>query len=365
MLNELNKANNSITALNSTRVWLLAFWLLVFLLNMGPHWENYASFKEIIETIGSIVFAQAIVAFVTLKFLVPKLLDKDQTPLFIAALLGVLLLGAYWVIAVRYFYIEPSYPETYQNLRYVTQDQGIQYRLFSFWALKYIVFSKMPQLFFPTAVLMARQFYKKQSYILELKEQKNLAELAALKNQLNPHFIFNTLNNLYLLALKKSDQTPLVIEKLADILDYVVYRCNERYVSLNSEITLIQNYLDLECIRKSDTLKVNFYSEINHPHTIAPLLLLNLVENACKHSTSNELNTAFVDIVLTSNRDAITFEVKNSIPEHSEANKDSPSVGLTNMTKQLEMLYPNAFSLTIDHTKNSYLATLTLNMEAK
>ncbi|MGB0988491.1 MAG: hypothetical protein ACPGVL_14735, partial [Pseudoalteromonas spongiae] len=77
MLNELNKANNSTTTLTSTRIWLLAFWLLVFLLNMGPHWENYASFKEIIETIGSIVFAQAVVAFVTLKFFVPKLLDED------------------------------------------------------------------------------------------------------------------------------------------------------------------------------------------------------------------------------------------------------------------------------------------------
>ncbi|TMO84196.1 sensor histidine kinase [Pseudoalteromonas spongiae] len=364
MLNELNKASNSITTLNSTRLWLFAFWILVFLLNMGPHWENYATIREIVETIGSIVFAQAVVALISLKFLVPKLLDKDRTVLFIVALLGLLLLGAYTVIAIRYFYIEPSYPKTYQNLRYVTEDQGIEYRLFSFWALKYIIFSKMPQLFFPTAVLMARQFYKKQSYILELKEQKNLAELAALKNQLNPHFIFNTLNNLYLLALKKSDQTPLVIEKLADILDYVVYRCNERYVSLNSEITLIQNYLDLECIRKSEKLKVSFASELNHPHTIAPLLLLNLVENACKHSTSNELNSAFVDIVLTSNHDAITFEVKNSIPEHSVINKEMPCVGLTNMSKQLEMLYPNAFSLTIDQTKDSYKATLTLNMEA-
>ena len=341
--------------------WLIVFWSIVFVLNMGPQWEQFASMQELIETVGSILFCQMSVSVIVLYVLVPNILDKDRQTLFALLILAVLMLMSQCLIGIRYFYIEPNYPNTYANLTYVVNDLGIGYRIFSPWAFKYIILSKMPQLFFPTALLLARQFYRKQRDMIALKEKTNQAELKALKNQLNPHFLFNTLNNLYFLALKKSDHTPVVIEKLANILDYLVYRCNDPFVSINSEIALLQNYIDLECLRQSERLKVQFETQLNHPQTIAPLVLLNLVENACKHSTANELNTAKVNITLTTNQHSIEFTIKNSIPNATgEPPKQKSRVGMSNMKKQLTMLYQDRFELSINNTESFYQAILTI-----
>jgi LytS/YehU family sensor histidine kinase len=109
-----------------------------------------------------------------------------------------------------------------------------------------------------------------------------------LKTQLNPHFLFNTLNNIYVLSLENSEKTQKSIEKLSKILDHVLFRCNTKYVSLSSEIELLENYIELEKLRYDDRLQINFNNHIEQDVKIAPLILLSLVENAFKHGAGED-----------------------------------------------------------------------------
>lgn len=337
------------------------FWALVFLLNTGPHWEIYSSLIELVETVGLITGLQFLVAYFAIKVLVPVLLNENKKVLFFMSMLLLLFVAAEINIAVRYFYIEPVYPDSYAGFTKLYGHMSFRQRMLSLWTMKYIFFTKIPLYLFPSVILMANNFHNKQKDLLRLSEEKRKAELSALKNQLNPHFIFNTLNNLYVLALKKSDQTPMVIEKLSDILDYILYRCNDKFVSLFNEIKLIENYIALEKIRYGKRLSVTFEYNVNEDVKIAPLILLTLLENACKHSTSQELNKANVNICLEASRDEIQFKIENSKPAQLNSNqKSNKKIGLANTKKQLDLIYAQSYDLKIDETVNYYKIKLTL-----
>lgn len=348
-------------------VGLLAFWLAVFVVNAGPHWEVYVSNRELIETAGLITILQALVALVSVKILAPKLLEYGKTWQFCLALFLLIVAASYIQIVVRYFYLEPSYPLSYKGFLSVYGEMSFLERADPRWTTRYILLTKVPLLIFPSMMILAYDFYQKQQSLLRLREQKRIAELDALKNQLNPHFIFNTLNNIYALALKKSDQTAVAIEKLSGILDYVVYRCADKYVSLDAEITLIENYIALEKIRYGKRLDVQFNNRVTEQHKIAPLLLLTLLENACKHSTREELNQAKVSIELeTDSSQAHGSEIRlviiNSKPPRSSSrvSDDEGKVGLKNLRKQLELLYPESYDFEVVDTANQYTARLSL-----
>lgn len=354
----INKFNVSLASLG-----LLAFWFAVFVINAGPHWEVYVSNRELVETAGLVTLLQAAIALVCVRVLAPKLLDFGKTWQFCGYVFLLICLASYVQIVVRFFYLEPTYPLSYKGFLSVYGDMSFLQRADPRWTMRYILFTKVPLLIFPSMVILAHDYYRKQQLILRLREQKRTAELDALKNQLNPHFIFNTLNNIYALALKKSDQTPVAIEKLSGILDYVVYRCSDKYVSLEDEVTLIENYIALEKIRYGKRLQVELESRIQGVQKIAPLLLLTLVENACKHGTQEELNQAKVGILITADQSEIRLVISNSKPTTSSmaSAADQNRVGLVNLSKQLELLYPDQHRFEILDQVDRYVATLTLS----
>ena len=140
----------------------------------------------------------------------------------------------------------------------------------------------------------------------------------------------------------------MVIEKLSYILDYVMYRCQSEFVALADEIKLIQNYVDLEKIRYGDRIKIKFVHNCDGAVEIAPLILLTVVENACKHSTKEELGTSNVLITINANSDLIDLKVTNSKPLITDSKPASHQpIGLANMKKQLEMIYTDQFSLEV------------------
>lgn len=332
--------------INKFLLW--GFWGLVFLINTGPHWQIYASSTELIITVGLITFLQFLVAFSAIKWLIPNTLNHGRYIWFFTGLLGLVMLAAEVNIAIRYLYLESTYAISYERFLQLYGDKNLQQRMFSLWTMKYIFFTKIPLYLYPAVIWVAHNFHQQQKDILKLNEQKQKAELDALKNQLNPHFIFNTLNNLYALALKKSDQAPVVIEKLSHILDYVMYRCQSKYVDLADEITLIQNYVDLEKVRYGERIQIEFIHQCEGSVKIAPLILLTVVENACKHSTKEELGTSQVSITLTSSAQLISLAVINTKPPHVNSKPEvKKTIGLSNMKKQLQMIYPSQFTLEI------------------
>ena len=189
---------------------------------------------------------------------------------------------------------------------------------------------------------------------LKLKEQ----ELNYLKMQIHPHFLFNTLNTMYGFALKKADQTPDMILKLSNLLDYLLYQSEKPFVLLSEEVEHIKDYIALEQMRFNDTLRVNFQIEMTSETTmIAPMLLLPFVENSFKHGNIID-GKLDIQIQLNANSDSIHFSIENS---NSESNASQEGIGLDNIKKRLELLYPEQYQLNITNAEKHFFVELQLN----
>lgn len=341
----------------------MLFWIMVYLyfvLSIN-NISSFGGYRFIFASYGVIVVAQMITAYVCIYYLIPKFLNQKKTRLFILWML--LLLMAIFALyqAIKTYYFDVEYFHTYNEIQrlYAVESYWKRLSYFSVFLSKVILYLT------PTALLLMARFYKNQKKFLKLNEQKKIAELTALRNQLNPHFLFNTLNNLYSLALDKSDKTPEVIERLSDILDYILYRCKENYVPVQKEIELISNYLSLEKIRYGNRVSVHFKHSIAPDVNIAPLLLLTFVENAFKHGVTQELGRAEINISLTTDTKNILFSISNSKPSNvveKTIEKGEP-LGLKNVIQQLDLLYPNAYELTRDDQNNNYKVVLKLEQK--
>jgi len=196
---------------------------------------------------------------------------------------------------------------------------------------------------------------------LSIQKEKTAAELKALKSQLNPHFLFNTLNNIYSLSLDNSPKTSESIGKLSEILDYILYRCDSKFVPLDNEIKLLENYIDLEKLRYDDRLQVTFQKQVESNVQIAPLVLLSLVENAFKHGAGEDGGSPIIYISLTAKQNLFTFVITNSLSE-TLTEKPKSAIGLENIKKQLDLLYPNTYQLKIEKQANLFTVTLILKL---
>ncbi len=196
---------------------------------------------------------------------------------------------------------------------------------------------------------------------LKLKE----AELKLLKAQIHPHFLFNTLNNLYGLTLEKSEEAPNLVLRLSEILDYILYRCNEKRVSLAEEINNLNNYIEIEKIRYSDKLKldVSFPTNTNN-FNIAPLIILPFVENAFKHGVSNFPGIATVRIKISLTENNLIFNIRNTKNPNIEKEKNySKGIGLSNVKKRLDLMYPEKYILAINDKTETFSVNLTLQLD--
>lgn len=196
----------------------------------------------------------------------------------------------------------------------------------------------------------------------QLLIEKQHAELNYLRSQTNPHFLFNTLNNIYSLARDKSELAPESILKLSKILRFMLYETGGEYISIGQEIKVISDYIALERLRYDESLSVNFNHDVEDlKQAIPPLLLIPLVENAFKHGVSETRHRPFVDIHLSVNKRQLEFIVKNS-PGEMPTDKDvKENIGLSNLRRQLELLYSD-HSLTVQRDKNIFAAILRINL---
>ncbi len=333
----------------------LMFWLVVFIyFVLYMNITYYGDYRQLFEFSFAIVSLQIITAYTGIYYLIPQFLKRKRTLLFVLLLLVLLVImyAAYLVFKSYYYdvrYFEYFTPEQKEQAQQSFWDRFINMYSFLKKSLKFLT---------PAALLLVARIYKTEQTYLKLNEQKKIAELTALKHQLNPHFLFNTLNNLYALAIKKSDETPEVIEKLSDILDYMLYRCDDTFVLLSKEIELIKNYLSLEKLRYGKRVNVNFSERIEQEVKIAPFLLLTFIENAFKHGVAQELKEAFIIIKISADKNEIVFDIKNSNSFLKVSN--NKGIGLDNVKKQLELLYGNSYSLYIKNEGGNHHATLKL-----
>jgi len=194
-------------------------------------------------------------------------------------------------------------------------------------------------------------------------ENKSLqTELNILRAQINPHFLFNTLNNIYSLSLKKSDFAPEAILRLSEIMRYMLYDCNGAEVSLNKELQYIRNYLDLERLRlRNDNLIQYEIENDENGLKIAPLLLIPFVENCFKHGVLNDENSPLKIKIYTSNNQ-LFFQSSNKINFNKKSDESSGGIGLYNINRRLELLYKNKYSLSNEKKENIYFTNFKLEL---
>jgi sensor histidine kinase YesM len=210
--------------------------------------------------------------------------------------------------------------------------------------------------------IMLQEWYKRQHTISELEREKTATELDLLKQQINPHFFFNTLNNLYAMSLTQDEETPETILKLSELMRYVIYQGQQEQVPIKAEIKYLQDYLDLQQIRLHQQAKINFQVDTKKADlTVAPLLFIILLENAFKHGIEPAEEASFLDIELTTSDSLLTFSCRNSIAEVATGEKKS-GIGLQNLGRRLEILYPDRHELTLEASDKDFTATLKLKL---
>lgn len=186
-----------------------------------------------------------------------------------------------------------------------------------------------------------------------LIQEKLQSELNFLRAQTNPHFLFNTLNNIYALARKQSTQTAPVVMKLSQMLRFMLYECTKPRISLEDELRVIEDYIELEKLRYNDRLKVRLHTDIDEKgQMIAPLLILPLVENAFKHGASESRFETYIYIDVILKEHILKVEIKNSKEQTEMTN--SEGIGLANVRRQLELIYPDMHHLEIEDENDFY-----------
>ncbi|MDC6361844.1 MULTISPECIES: sensor histidine kinase [Flavobacteriaceae] len=205
---------------------------------------------------------------------------------------------------------------------------------------------------------------QKQAEIDELQSTIQESELQFLRSQINPHFLFNNLNNLYSYALQNSPKTPEIILEMSGVLRYMLYESKEQFVPLKKELEQLDNFIKLYKLQIESRGHVNFKtSNINGGHRIAPLILIVFVENAFKHSQSGQSSDIEIDISIKMEGSVLEFRCKNNFEVVPSLDTVAKGIGLQNVQKRLQLLYPNKHRLEIKDENKSYNVYLRLELE--
>ncbi len=287
---------------------------------------------------------QLLIFYFNWYVLIPKYLARNRIFVYIAAVLATLSLIAL-VRSPLDFYVFREF------------NPGMK-SLYSYERLLQYVLGGLVTVFISSALKVTGNYIKNERRNKELENQKLMAELAYLKSQVNPHFLFNTLNNIYSLAYKQSPETPDAIMKLSLLMRYMLYESNDTLVSLQKEVDHIQNFIDLQKLRLREQTSIKFNIQGNlDGKQIAPMMLMTLVENAFKHGLVSK-NEVGIIINLVVGSDYLLFSTINNSSTHKK--REYGGIGLQNLRRRLNLLYANKHELALEEKENTFYATLKL-----
>ena len=323
--------------------WILAWFFLNLFFGYGELLNRYSmsySFVILLITAGA--------SYWIVQFLIPRYLFKGRYGMFIVYMLFTIIVSLdLELMTVMLFLVKFQL----MMIDYSTRD------IYSLLAGTYFI------VFLSAGIKMAQYWVREQQRKQAALKEKVETELKLLKSQIHPHFLFNTLNNIYALALQKSDQAPDAILRLSELLDYLIYHGDNELVPLKKEIEFIEHYMSLEKLRYGDRLKASFHSTGNPgPVRISPLLLLPFIENAFKHGISQSRSQVWINIQLEISSRYINFQVENSKPVTPSKVTAKGGVGLENLKRRLKILYPEKHSLDMQDHEEKYSVHLQLDL---
>jgi two-component system LytT family sensor kinase len=302
--------------------------------------------------------AKAAATYFTLYVLIDKFLIQKKYGMFVVLLLISMAVFGIILRLISYYILYPAfYPQGVIDMPLFFLPK-ILIAIFVMYSLGAVVAS----------FHLIKHYYRHQqeAQLLQqtaqqLEKEKLAAELKLLKSQINPHFLFNTLNNLYALTISNSTKAPLMVHKLSELMSYMLYDSNQAEVPLDKEIQYLRNYIDLEKVRYGERLEVafNIYGT-TEGITIAPLLMLPFVENSFKHGAKNQLHDSWIHIDLEMQSDSLILKVENSKPDFQGEYLKASGIGLSNVRKRLNHLYGERYSLQLFDEEDTHMAVLKL-----
>lgn len=332
------------------------FWLLyIIYLAIHEGWSDGDTFDFTIghEFISDVPVA-ILLAYANLYGLMPALFYKHKYALYAVCFTLLLLLGgladrfACWVIWIPWDKVH--YPDAYR-----TENKNL-------WIPVRIVRNAIENftvVIITMVIKLMRNSYQHEKKLREIVQERFSAEMGLLKAQINPHFFFNTLNSLYALTLKGSEQASGVVLRLSDLMHYMLYDASANKVLLNDEIKHLENYIGIEQMRFADRLELSFqYSGSISGKMIAPLLLLPFIENAFKHGIGDNSGWITINLKVTGNK--LFLRVENSCVASVKTN--AAGLGLKNVKRRLELIYPDAYELHIANNTDFFEVALKLDL---
>ena len=347
---EMNSFISNIKLLLTRRViYHAAFWFtLLCILTIVEMQGGDASFMFFFTNELVNVFFYAAIYYINSEYLIPKYLTHNK----LWTYLGILIIVALVVTPIKIFILFNKF-SNFPDLQNELKEHQTYYYLLS------LITAGVS-----TLVKITTDWAKQTRVQQELETRTMQTELNFLKSQINPHFLFNTLNSLYALTLKKSDEAPEVVIKLSEMMRYMLYECNEKLVPLSKEVAYIGNYLDLERLRhKHLDIKFEVEGTVGDLQ-VAPLIFISFIENAFKHGAANHISAGFVQIHIFIDKNELNLYVENSKPEKQPAqeHRRSGGIGLVNVKRRLEILYPEGYHLDIFDKPNTYGVNLWMRL---
>ncbi len=321
----------------NTWIQHLSFWVLS--LYFIGNYFSISNELKVIDFIYSGFFHLPLffLAYVNLRYHIPKFLLKEKYVIY-ALLASLNIAASYFIHKLVFDIMIPLLPTDFYMVSFTEARVLLTILLF------YLVLTTLLKL-------------SKSWYLLHQLERENLSlELNTLKMQINPHFLFNSLNSMYSLARKKSGRTPGVILMLSDLMRYMIYEVSDERVSIEKEIEAIHNYLDLQKLRVEEKTDIQFRAEvINHDFKVAPLLFFPLIENSFKHGMKDEVKSNYVHIDLSCGGQSLTFKIKNNKGRTDDIEKGKyGGIGLENVRKRLKLIYDDQAEMIIYDDKSTF-----------
>jgi len=348
--------NKTYNILGQILFWVLIWFFITFMLLNA--WENPSRYFSKIWT-GFLGIG--IVVGINLYYLLPHFFFKEKTAQFI--LFGIIL-----ILIVTLLLHWEALPWTdwlndrnHQRMRTELKMRGDRRIHNGFkWLNRFMPF--LIAFLGSTLFEIANYANRKGKEAAQSQKEKLETEIKFLRSQINPHFLFNSLNNIYTLTLMQSPKAPDNLLRLSEMLRYMLYDCEAEKVTLKKEVVYLKNYINLQQLKDSQGLNVNANIDESHPNLmIPPLLLIPFVENAFKHSKIEDYENGWIKIDLQTGENSLIFEVKNSIPKEEYTKDEVGGIGLENVQRRLALLYPQQHELLINKAQNDFSIRLQLN----
>lgn len=330
-----------------------AFWVIIVFTYALSEFGYSHSFAEALLYETLFLPVRVITVYINWFILIPRILYSGKGLVYLLVLAGTLFLFSF---GQRLFAIYWAVPRFFPQWISSAPDPWNLIKIF-----QNLIIIAAP-IAFSTGIRIFLDWNRQKTRSQILEKEKLSAELKYLRSQINPHFLFNTLNNLYGLSREKSHRVPGLLLKLSDFLSYALYENQHDESTLQKEIDLVEDYLALELARHDDRIKlIKDFPLIVDPKIKAPsFLLIPLVENAFKHGAREETGIAEIGIHLTLVEGWIYFTIKNTLPQDNSNGPKTNGIGLTNLRRRLDILYEHRYQLQTEQTSTHYEATLKL-----